>query len=441
MSASAPRLARKLALVALAGPWERAALLQRMASSFQPVPRWRFALVRFLLSRYDATQAAALDVHGLAAVLGDAGHLWPPIRREPAVELRRIPLVQAPAPPARLAVANLPELPSIEALAQWLELTPGETLWLADEWNQEARRSEASQRHYRYRWLAREYGADRLIQMPKRRLREAQRKIYDALLRLVPVHAAAQGFVRGRSTLTHARQHVGRAWVLRLDLAQFFCHVARPRVQGVFAMLGYAPAVARCLAALCTNRVPTQVLQAAPHGPLPWTQRQLFRDAHLPQGAPTSPALANLVAFGLDVRLAALARKLGATYTRYADDLTFSHVEWQRADAMRCARAVGRIVAGCGFAIHPRKTLCMGAHQRQYVTGIVVNRHPNLERTDFDRLKAILCNCARYGPALQNRAGHADFRAWLAGNLAYVHAVNPVRAAKLQRLYARIVWD
>jgi RNA-directed DNA polymerase len=346
---STRRVARKLALVALAGPWERSALLQRLASSFESVPRCRFALVRFLLRSYNPAQAAALTIPGLAATIGDAEHLWPRMQREQPVVLRHIPLTQMPLSPPRLVVANLPALPNIEAVAQWLELTPGETVWLADEWNQEARRADGPQRHYRYRWLAREYGTDRLIQMPKQRLREAQRRLYEALLRHVPVHAAAQGFVRGRSTLTHARQHVGHAWVLRLDLAQFFCHIARPRVQGVFAMLGYAPAVARCLAALCTNRVPTNVLQAAPHGPLPWSQRLLFRDAHLPQGAPTSPALANLVAFGLDVRLAALARKLGATYTRYADDLTFSHPDWQRADAMRCARVVARIVADCGL--------------------------------------------------------------------------------------------
>jgi RNA-directed DNA polymerase len=83
----------------------------------------------------------------------------------------------------------------------------------------------------------------------------------------------------------------------------------------------------------------------------------------------------------------------------------------------------------------------MGAHQAQRVTGIIVNRHPNLARTDFDRLKAILCNCVRYGPASQNRAGHADFRAWLTGNLAYASAVNPLRADKLKKLYAQIIWQ
>ena len=409
--------------------------MRRFIASFAPAPPWMFDLAQALIQQHPATD---FSIDALAAIVrhhpilrhGLAG-TTPPQRRQstrPAIT------------PSRLALPSLPVLADLPALAPWLELEPGEMTWLADTFGQETRRPDGPQRHYRYRWLAREYGPDRLIEMPRLRLREVQRRIHTGLLRHVPLHAAAQGFVRGRSALTHARLHVGAAWVLRLDLAQFFCHVTAPRVRGVFELLGYSAPVARMLAALCTNRVPGDVLQSAPHA-LAWSQRQNLREAHLPQGAPTSPALANLVSFGLDVRLAALARKHAATYSRYADDLTFSSSTWTRAAAARCARTASEIAAECGFVVNPRKTLLMGAQHAQVVTGVVVNRHPNLARRDYDRLKAIVHNCLRFGPAAQNHAEHPNFRAWLHGSLAQAAAINPAKTAPLLRDFARIRWD
>jgi hypothetical protein len=90
--------------------------------------------------------------------------------------------------------------------------------------------------------------------------------------------------------------------------------------------------------------------------------------------------------------------------------------------------------------VNPRKTCCFGAHRAQRVTGLVVNRHPNIARADYDRLKAILTRCVRHGPAGENREGRSDFRAWLQGRVAWCASVNPTRGAKLQRLFARIEW-
>jgi hypothetical protein len=434
-----PRVvARHLAIAALADPWNAVALARRFVASFRPAPHWLADLARALVDRYDAAQAAALDVDTLTDRLHRDALVRDGIARG-EIPAPRTAVVDV-GPPS-LDVPGLPVITTDAELADRLELDAGELVWLADEWSQEARRAEGPLRHYRYRWLARDYGPDRLIEMPKPRLRDAQRFIHQALLRHVPVHAAAQGFVRGRGAIGHARLHTGTAWVVRLDLSQFFCRITRSRVRGVFALLGYDARVAALLAALCTNRVPTQVIEAAPHGAPSWEQRQLLRMPHLPQGAPTSPALANLVAYALDVRLAALATTFGATYSRYADDLTFSHPRWSRAAASRCARTAAVVAAECGFTINPRKTLMMGAQHAQTVTGVVVNRHANLARRDYDRLKAILTNCVRHGPASQNRDGRADFRAWLRGHLAHAQAINPARAGKLVALYARIDWN
>jgi RNA-directed DNA polymerase len=167
----------------------------------------------------------------------------------------------------------------------------------------------------------------------------------------------------------------------------------------------------------------------------------LLSHAHLPQGAPTSPALANLAAFPLDVRLTALARSMSATYTRYADDLFFSGDAGVARAADRLHVLVAAIALDEGFSINTRKTRVMRRGVRQRVTSIVVNDHPNIERREVDRLKAILTNCVRLGPQTQNREGVGDFRAHLAGRVAWVSMVTPARGAKLAALFRQIDWS
>ena len=136
--------------------------------------------------------------------------------------------------------------------------------------------------------------------------------------------------MRGRSVHTHAAVHAGAGLVLRLDLRDFFASVPAARVFGVLATLGYPAPVARALTGLATNRAPVAVLAAMDPAPRPglvaarYALERRLAAPHLPQGAPTSPALANLAAFSLDRRLTGLAAAFGLAYSRYADDLTFS---------------------------------------------------------------------------------------------------------------------
>ena len=90
--------------------------------------------------------------------------------------------------------------------------------------------------------------------------------------------------------------------------------------------------------------------------------------------------------------------------------------------------------------MQPGKTRVRRAHQRQLVTGIVVNQRPNLAREDFDALKALLHNAVRFGPESQNRERHPDFRAHLLGRIGWVQQLNPDRAARLRASFDRIVW-
>jgi hypothetical protein len=290
--------------------------------------------------------------------------------------------------------------------------------------------------HYTYHWLPARSGKRRLVERPKARLKAIQRRLLHDVLDLIPPHEAAHGYRRGRSVLSYAAAHVGQRIVLRFDLKDFFPSVRAARVHALFASAGYPREVARALTGLCTNVVPPDVLSELGAA----RDRDLFAARHLPQGAPTSPALANLCAHRLDCRLAGLAREVGARYTRYADDLAFSGGE----ELARCARRfqvmVCRLALDEGLEVNTRKSRFMRRSVRQQLAGIVVNEHLNYGRAAFDRLKAILVNSARHGPASQNREGVADFRGHLAGRIAYVTQINSGRGQKLRALFERIEW-
>jgi hypothetical protein len=135
-----------------------------------------------------------------------------------------------------------------------------------------------------------------------------------------------------------------------------------------------------------------------------------------------------------------LAASAGVQYTRYADDLAFSGGDEFARRVERFATHVDVLLAEEGLTVNRRKTRIMRQGVRQRLAGLVTNSHANVPRPDFDRLKATLTNCARYGPAAQNREGHIDFRAHLHGCVAFVESINAARGAKLRTILERIVW-
>jgi hypothetical protein len=176
---------------------------------------------------------------------------------------------------------------------------------------------------------------------------------------MIPSHPAAHGFLKGHSIKTFAAPHVGKRVVLRMDLRDFFASISGPRVQAFFRTAGYPDAVADLLGGICTNAAPRRMWKQAGKDLDPLTMaeaRALYAWPHLPQGAPTSPALANLCAWRVDCRLSGLAEAAGAVYTRYADDLAFSGGE----DFDRCVEQsslrVAAILLEEGFTVHHRKT-------------------------------------------------------------------------------------
>ena len=346
--------------------------------------------------------------------------------------------------PARKAAQwQVPAIESEGALAEWLGVSASELEWFADLKRLSARRSEQKLWHYSYRILSKSYGSIRLIESPKQRLKAAQRKILAEILDQIPAHPAAHGFVKGRSIKTFAAPHAGQRVILRMDLRDFFPSIRSGRVQALFRTAGYPERVADLLGGLCTNATPRGVWRDVPYGVDLLTlheARQRYAWPHLPQGAPCSPALANLCAYRVDCRLSGLAGAAGAEYTRYADDLAFSGDEQFDRGVERFAAHVAAVLLEEGFEVHHRKTRIMRRGVRQYLAGVVANERVNVVRADFDRLKATLTNCVKHGPASQNREQHPEFRLHLAGRVAFVEMINPQKGARLRKIFEKIAW-
>lgn len=404
------------------------------------------SLAQFLDERLDSTGAepddddeedgtGPADLPAAPTVTGLSGDLPPSAWRVRHWLLRP---AQTAQPAMGLPAVDRPDLPTEDACADWLGLDPQRLRWLthpSHDWREGPDRPHRRiAPHYRHLLLPKRRGGLRLLEVPRPDLRGAQRRLLDGWLSLIPVHEAAHGFVRGRHVQSFAQVHSGQACVLRFDLRDFFPSVGAARLRAFWRAWGYPEPVAQMLTRLCTTTTPAMVRDRLREGTDMHTMalKRLARP-HLPQGAPTSPALANLCAFGLDLRLDGLAQRFGARYARYADDLVFSGPQGLYREARALQAWVRAIAADEGFALNAAKQRQMRAHQQQRITGLVVNERPNLPREDYDRLRAALHRAALSGPVDPATRAHLQGQvAWACQSLA------PTRVAKLQALLARL---
>lgn len=359
----------------------------------------------------------------------------------------RPPAARAMRPIAAAASWSIPPILSASELAGWLEVSINELLWFADLNGRTGQDHPLS--HYCVRLLQKVNPSDiRCIEAPKSRLKAIQRKILESILNPIPVHETCHGFRRGRSIQSFAAEHASKRMVLKLDLKDFFPSIASGRIHGLFHSIGYPEHVSRLLTGLCTTRTPSEFWQRLPQGKFSAIQRDAIRQKawsydrpHLPQGAPTSPMLANLCAYRLDCRLAGLARSASATYTRYADDLAFSGNEPFARKAKHFLCHVQATVMEEGFHVHFRKTRLMRQGVQQRLAGLIVNQRPNVSRRQRDALKAILTNCIRLGPESQNFQEYPNFREYLLGRISFVESTNLAHGEKLRDLFEQIEWE
>jgi RNA-directed DNA polymerase len=262
-------------------------------------------------------------------------------------------------------------------------------------------------------------GGSREIDAPTPELKRVQQWINRFIAQHLPMHEAAHGFRAGRSIETNARAHAGAESILAMDIRDFFGSVPRSAVLRLFTQAGYSRSVATLLTRFVTL------------------------DGRLPQGAPTSPALANSVARRLDRRLAALAERRGAIYSRYADDLAFSGSTGAIHGA-RFKRAIEAILRDSGFPPQQDKTHYMDGSTRQQVAGLVVNVRPNAPRERRRWIRQELHYLEKFGEAshlAKRGVGHSHYREFIYGHVFALFVSNPSEARGYLRRLDRMTWD
>ncbi len=294
---------------------------------------------------------------------------------------------------------------------------------------------------YRVFAIRKRSGGKRFICVPEPGLLGIQRWIHDHILcsptALKSLSGCCTAYTPGSSHIVNAKRHLGAAWILKLDITCFFESISERQVYHVFRGLGYRALVAFCLTRLCTRVLPASSDRRLHRHTKRWRpgrQRQFLGTrvvGHLPQGAPTSPMLANLVCVALDAELHKIAVREGLTYTRYADDLTFSGEMANRSAATRIAREVSVVVGRYGFGINAQKTNIAKNGGRKIVTGLSVdNDIVRLPRNYKDQIRQELFYLEKYG--LQSHCSrigqknHLSYLLRLAGRIRYAVAVEPI---------------
>ena len=288
---------------------------------------------------------------------------------------------------------------------------------------------------YRVFDIAKRSGDKRTIEAPFPVLQVLQHKLLQVLEAVYVPRASAHGFVKDRSILTNAAQHAHRAWVLNIDLKDFFHSIHFGRIRGIFRAKPFSlpDSVAIAIAQLACSRDPTPVEDGK-------------RRARLPQGAPTSPIISNIVCAKMDGELRRFAHEHGAIYTRYADDITFSvrrrgfpqaiATISESEDGTIAAALSGALVAiieNNGFKLNDAKIRIQPWRRSQRVTGLVVNQRPNVPRRFVRRTRAMLhawekhgleaaerVFVEKYAGECKNKDSLPSFKKRVRGNIAYI---------------------
>ena len=231
---------------------------------------------------------------------------------------------------------------------------------------------------YRQFHIPKKSGGERIITAPDGELKDILTTLAFIFSELYVPTSNAMAFIRGRSVADNAVAHVGHHYVLNLDLKDFFTSITALDVERGLNRIGISPLVSRDLASICTY---------------PLYENQKIQNV-LPQGSPASPILSNICALTLDRRLEGLARRFHLTYTRYADDITFSSNHNVYRDGGDFMSELNRIISECGFTVNPSKTRLQKRGSRQEVTGLNVGERVNVSRHYVKTLRVMIHHIA-----------------------------------------------
>lgn len=328
-----------------------------------------------------------------------------------------------------LVVNNLPVIFSTKHLAELLKISYKDLMNII--YNREDEYSNFKIRKKRTGY--------REIMSPSENLKYIQRWINNSILKKVKLEKCCKGFIQGSSIKNNAEIHENKDAILKFDLLRFFDTINEKRVYGVFRNLGYAKNLAVDLAKITTVESSFLYWESALKNVNELKGFAGNLNTILPQGAPTSPYLSNIIATQMDKRLSALSSKLGVVYSRYADDIVFSG----ELDKLPSANTVEKIIRQEGFLVNRSKTKIQKRGNRQIVTGLTVTNGVHVPKKYKKDIWYHLHYCNLAGPKahlIKNKIYKSNFKDWLFGRICFVYSIEPEVGKKMMDAFNEILW-
>ncbi|MGO4822207.1 MULTISPECIES: reverse transcriptase family protein [unclassified Flavobacterium] len=305
---------------------------------------------------------------------------------------------------------------------------------------------EHKYQRYNYFKLKKRDGKFREIMVPAKDLKYIQKWILVNILSKYVLADSCKGFRKGISIKDNAKVHENSEIILKVDLLKFYDTITEKRAYTVFKSLGYVSNLAFSFAKITT----------AKHRDSYWkdfdeNSREILKELVdnkppiLPQGAPTSPTISNILATKLDYRFEALASKLNFRYTRYADDLTFSI---EKKGKLPSLKLITKIIDDEGFFINSKKTKYMKKGCKQYVTGLTTTNGTNVSKEYRKTITEHIYYCRKYGvnSHLKRRQkefpeyNNIKFHNWLYGHMCFIKSINEKASKKMLEDFNKINW-
>lgn len=268
--------------------------------------------------------------------------------------------------------------------------------------------SHYSDKYYKTFEIPKKSGGKRTICQPSKKLKGLQSWILVNILNKIQVSPSCKGFRKGSSTLDNALPHIGANTILNLDLKDFFPTVTTKQVYNVFKTIGYNKLIATVFTNICT-----------------------YKDM-LPQGSPCSPMLANLIAWTLDLRIQGYVGRRGISYTRYADDLSFSGLNPSKV--VKIIPMIKTIIDDENFVVNHKKTRIASSARAKIVTGLIVNEDSaGIGKQKYKDLRAKIHHLT-----LPTEQKNEKLLYHVGGWLAYLNSVDKERLQKAKKYISEL---
>ena len=300
---------------------------------------------------------------------------------------------------------------------------------------------DTTETQYHYFLISKKNGGKRRVIAPSASIREIQAWIKYAILDKQEMNGCVTGFVKNKSVLDNANPHVNKKYVFKCDIKDFFESIDIDAVRAMFHKIGYTRQVAYALAALCTTKIWDWRYERLEDEEKEEFEPLRYRgNAFLVQGSATSPGIANLVCARMDARLMGYCLGHNVSYTRYADDMTFSA---DRKEDLPTMAFLWKVLRESNFEMNGEKTQLLTSRGRQYVTGLLVDGRVRVPGKYKKEIYRHLHFCQKYGGRshfnrLKSEKGFG--REWLYGKIYYVNAIEPDEAKKMLKMADEVDW-